>query len=596
MTTTPLANAFAPTNCTLQSWANWQAGIDSDLAALSFVAAPFQPTVTGADMVVHIAAGVITTAGGITAVAAQTVTLAAAPASPNSRTDLVVVDRITGAASVVAGTAANPGVAPSVAAGKLPVAQMIVAAGTTALTNAMGADIRTTWCPALGSLAFAAPGTDNSLRLAANVLQANEPVTYVSGTVTLTASNHFANLSATGTATINAPSSDAALWNGYAIGIDAHAYAVTFAPLSADSVNKGSAGASYTFPPGASGLLVFDGATPGNWAVFYAGGGVTTAQFTALQQDVIQNYMLAAINGAWAAAQYSNGGYDAFNTDTLGGNSGTANQTYESGHYYDNPGGTTLATPLMTGYTTSGVTVSSTGSPEYTTDYAWHAFDRSNTETTFAGFSGATPVIVVDYGASTTIASYSVVPRAAGFSSRNPVAWTIDVWNGTSWVTVDSRSGQSFATLSTTNSYTIASPVAANKIRFNCTANNGDSYTEFGEITFYKTVAPANMTLVSAALSPAPATAPAKSQIDVLWSAAGSGAVINTDFTVEVTENGGTNWVLGTLVDTGITMAGGYHLLTATIALSSGGTTVQYRLKTLNNKTQQIRAVGLMTQ
>jgi len=498
---------------------------------------------------------------------------------------------------VIAGTAANPGVAPAVAAGKLPVAQMTVAAGTTALTNAMGADIRTTWCPALGSLAFAAPGTDNSLRLAAGILQANEPVTYVSGTVTLAAANHFANLSATAAATINAPSSDAALWNGYAIGIDAHAYAVTFAPLSADSVNKGSAGASYTFPAGSGGLLVFDGATPGNWAVFYAGGGGPTAtQFAALQQDVIQNYMLAAINGAWAAGQYSNGGFDAFNTDTLSGVSGTTGQTYEAGKYYDNPGGTTNATPLMTGYTTSGVTVSSTGSPEYTTDYAWKAFDRANTETTFAGFSGATPVIVVDYGAAVTIASYSVVPRAAGFSSRNPVAWTIDIWNGSAWVTVDSRSSQSFATLSTTNSYTIAAPVAANKIRFNCTSNNGDSYTEFGEITFYKTVAPPNMTLVSAALSPAPATAPAKAQIMVLWSAAGSGAVINTDVTAEVTSNGGTNWVLGTLVDTGITMAGGYHLLTATIALTSGGTTVQYRIRTLNAKTQQVRAVGLMTQ
>jgi len=592
--TTPLANPFAATNSTSQSWSNWQGGLDSALAALSFVAAPFQPTVTGADMVVHIAAGVITTGGGITSVAAQTVTLGAAPASPNSRIDLVVVDRITGAASVIAGTAANPGVAPAVAAGKLPVAQMTVAAGTTALTNTMGADIRTTWCPALGSLAFAAPGTDNSLRLAAGVLQANEPVTYVSGTVTLTASNHFANLSATAATTINAPATDAGLWNGYAIGIDAHAYAVTFAPLSADSVNKGSAGASYTFPAGSGGLLVFDGATPGNWAVFYAGGGGPTAtQFTALQQDVIQNYLLAAINGAWAAGQYSNGGFDAFNTDTLSGNAGTTGQTYEAGKYYDNQGGYTAdQIPTMTGYTTpSGtVTTSSDGN-----NVAWQAFDKNLAVYWQSSSSVTAAWVAYDWGSPKTITKYVITADTTYYGSRSPNAWTFDGWNGSAWVTLDTRSGITW-TSGQAQTFTFANATGYNKYRLNVTAVNGGSTVLVAELNMMASITPTNMTLVSAALSPAPATAPSKAQIDVLWKDMSGSAVLNTDFTAEVTSNGGTNWVLGTLVDTGITMAGGFHLLTATIALSSGGTTVQYRLKTLNTKTQEVKAVGLMTQ
>ena len=78
------------------------------------------------------------------------------------------------------------------------------------------------------------------------------------------------------------------------------------------------------------------------------------------------------------------------------------------------------------------------------------------------------------------------------------------------------------------------------------------------------------------------------------WKDLSGTAVLNTDVTAEVTSNGGTNWVMTTLTDTGLTLSGGvYRLLTALATLSSGGTTVQVRLKT-TAKSEQFKAVSLM--
>jgi microcystin-dependent protein len=77
----------------------------------------------------------------------QTLTIAAAPSSPNSRIDLIVIDAGTGAASVIAGTAANPGVAPALPIGKRQVAQVSVPNGTSALGTFNITDLRGVWGP-----------------------------------------------------------------------------------------------------------------------------------------------------------------------------------------------------------------------------------------------------------------------------------------------------------------------------------------------------------------------------------------------------------------------------------------------------------------
>jgi hypothetical protein len=503
-----LANTFAPTNSTTQTWPSWQSAIDSNSQALAAVAGQFQPTVDGLTLKVYLGAGAIPTSAGVTAVAAQSVTLAAAPAS-NSRIDLVVVDRLTGAASAIAGTAAASPTAPACPAGKLPIAQITVAAGTAALTNAMGVDVRTTWCPALGSAAFLPAGS-------------------AAGSVLLLGAN-----------------------------------------IGGNPALGACDGSQLTGLPAA----------------------VTVAQFTALQQDVIQNYLLDAINGGWAAGWYSNGGYDAFNSDTLSGVSGTSGQTYDgTNKLYSNLAYTTTTTSI----------------PQYGNSLSGYLIvDRS-----YSIPNSVTVKSIGVYSTSSTTVELKIMRRNSAGNYTCVVSQNI------------SHSGGGWQDLTLTPPYSILSSglyyigaYCGSVIIGNEQANGyqqgelngnvaqGNSSGSFGEGTAYAAFltrfsyqnGTTNMTLVTAPLNPAPATAPSKAQVMVLWKDNSGGAALNTDFTAEVTANGGANWVTGTLADIGITMAGGYHLLATTVTLSSGGTTVQARIRTLNNKAQLVKAVSVMT-
>ncbi len=81
----------------------------------------------------------------------------------------------------------------------------------------------------------------------------------------------------------------------------------------------------------------------------------------------------------------------------------------------------------------------------------------------------------------------------------------------------------------------------------------------------------------------------------MLWKGV-DGATLNTDFTAEVTRDGGTTWASASLSDTGYS-ANGYKVLWAVADVSAqpGGTSVKYRLGTFNNKAQQVKGVAMMT-
>ncbi len=78
-------------------------------------------------------------------VAQQSVTLAAAPGSPNSRIDLIVIDAATGVASAITGTPGTTPSAPAMSAGKRQVAQVLVPAGAAAILASNITDIRAVW-------------------------------------------------------------------------------------------------------------------------------------------------------------------------------------------------------------------------------------------------------------------------------------------------------------------------------------------------------------------------------------------------------------------------------------------------------------------
>lgn len=70
-----------------------------------------------------------------------------------------------------------------------------------------------------------------------------------------------------------------------------------------------------------------------------------------------------------------------------------------------------------------------------------------------------------------TIAEYAIMAGSSG--SYAPTAWTFDYWNGSAWVTLDTRSSITGWGNGIFKLYTVASPVSAARYRLNFTAGNG---------------------------------------------------------------------------------------------------------------------------
>ena len=557
-----IPTAYSPTNAASQTWSAWQAGLDSALAGLSFVAQPFQPTVTNANMVVYIAAGIIPTLAGTTSVAAQTVTLSAANAT-NPRIDRVVLDRITMAASVVTGTAAATPAAPSVPAGKLPCLQMLVPANATAILNTNGTDERALWLA--GAKAAALMGLGIGIK--------------DDGTGNLTLD--VTGLTAAGS--VDATNDMVAFWSN-----------------AAGALRKASISQL---------------------------GGVTSADFLALQQEVAQNYLLDAVNGAWAAGSYSNGGYDAYSTDTIGSTS--TSQTYDgTNKLYTNTSGTTTASSsgMWSWYSTTWT--AGTGTIAVNTSACGYAFASSSAVLTgdFDFYSTVASSVVgsqtdtYELGVSTAAlgnGNYSLsvannnamgswyvyfqgvgASRTLTFVNNNTVLGSVTQTVNLNDVFMFRRRGSALTVLLNGTTIYTFSGFSSTAALYVCGGDNGSSnLTGFSWSGMgWKTgiVGPNNMTLLSSALSPAPASTPTQVKLMVLWKDLSGSAVLNTDFTAEATRDGAT-WTAGTLSDTGLTISG-FKVLWAMVDVSAqpSGTTVKYRMKTLNTKSQQAKGIALM--
>ena len=164
MSGTNPVGTFAPTNVTSQAPAPYFPNNDGNWAVAARAVDQFAPhPASPAAMSVVIDAGfvdAVTPAGQqtITEVAQTTVTIGAAPSSPNNRIDLVVIDAGTGVASVVAGTPASSPSAPAIPAGKRQICQVSVPNGTTAIAASQITDLRAVWGHFARGIPFAVAG------------------------------------------------------------------------------------------------------------------------------------------------------------------------------------------------------------------------------------------------------------------------------------------------------------------------------------------------------------------------------------------------------------------------------------------------------
>ena len=150
---------------TTQNSAAYKAAIDGGFAALWRLGTAFAPHEQASpDMTVRLDAGVVWDGATLTEVAAQSTGTITAPAS-NPRIDLVVIDQVTGAVSVVTGTEDPSPTAPAPGTGKAPVAEVALATATTAITNSLITDRRVPPLPAVVGQSEAEAGTATTPRL-----------------------------------------------------------------------------------------------------------------------------------------------------------------------------------------------------------------------------------------------------------------------------------------------------------------------------------------------------------------------------------------------------------------------------------------------
>lgn len=118
------------------------AKIDGNFAVLTRLGDAFAPHAQSSpDMTVRLDAGHVFDGVTLTEVTAQSTGTITAPAS-DSRIDRIVVNRLTGVLSVVAGTASATPVAPAIPTGSAPVAQVLLASTSTVIENGMITDER----------------------------------------------------------------------------------------------------------------------------------------------------------------------------------------------------------------------------------------------------------------------------------------------------------------------------------------------------------------------------------------------------------------------------------------------------------------------
>lgn len=124
--------------------------------------------------------------------------------------------------------------------------------------------------------------------------------------------------------------------------------------------------------------------------------------------------------------------------------------------------------------TLSGSTSAVTASGQYSSSYApWKAFDSSTTGSIWISEVWETPAwIAYDFGTSKWITRYRITHTNGSLTSRAPKDWQFQGWNGSSWVTIDTRSNETGWSSGETRTYNVADPGSYTRYRLNISDDN----------------------------------------------------------------------------------------------------------------------------
>ncbi len=133
---------WVPPVFTTQDSTAYKGNIDAAFAVAARLVDCFAPRALDTPvMKVRLDAGYVFAGTTLTEVAAQDSATITAPVG-NPRIDRIVVDRFTGAVSVITGTPGAVPVAPAITSGQVPIAQVLVQVASTTITNSMITDER----------------------------------------------------------------------------------------------------------------------------------------------------------------------------------------------------------------------------------------------------------------------------------------------------------------------------------------------------------------------------------------------------------------------------------------------------------------------
>ena len=302
-------------------------------------------------------------------------------------------------------------------------------------------------------------------------------------------------------------------------------------------------------------------------------GSITTAKISAsfASDKDIRALALEVSDVKGAALNFPNGAADPFDSDTL---ATKTNATYDATNdYYHNPDAEDLVSDDSTTWGTASAMYNSGNTslnPENltlgsNTGSWWFSIDFG---------SGNAQDIIKGYG------SWS-----GGYDGTRTGSWQYSD-NNSSW-----SDAHAFNATETGGSmtHTWSSAGSHRYWRINITGWTGSGYTAFYNIRMYRQLTTANMTLVSNALTAD--SAPSNGFITVQADPVDS-ITINTDLKAEISRDGGSNWTTVTLV-AGATNSNFINYEgSADISGQPSGTSMKYRVTTLNTK--EIRVSGVV--
>ena len=126
--------------------------------------------------------------------------------------------------------------------------------------------------------------------------------------------------------------------------------------------------------------------------------------------------------------------------------------------------------PTLTGNTSA---VSTSG--DYSSSYrGWEAFDSQiSSSSMWISETWETPAwIAYDFGSNRVINRYSINNTNGSLTSRAPKDFSLQGWNGSSWVTVDTRTNQTGWVSGQARQYEVATPGNYSKYRLHITDDN----------------------------------------------------------------------------------------------------------------------------